>query len=378
MPEQNQGDWNVLVEKYDTALKRAKEQIHAGEEAKKKSEEALRVAIRDKNDAIAREKTLRKAFDETRTADAVELHLCKQSMKDPETVVDKLWKDKALLEKARAAESLKYAEEMNRLRKSRKYEVTHERIRVMIAMIAKAEKCFHRISLCEDLRDKYDDARYLHSQAFGTRKCLEQIKDWGIEIPQETINFFAGQEKYYEEEAARLEVKEIPVEDLRLSPLVLESRFLIEDIWWQIDPFGSNVDLIDSEVAVALRTPLVDRTPRSEDLAKEPAMSAVSATQNADRDVDPAERTSAGAVAPKDGAVPTIVLIDSPAKASKNASSSTSSSEDPVKEGDVPTGRPMEVTAANADPPAPTKFGRISGPGEEDDGGSKDLPVGNE
>ena len=115
--------------------------------------------MRDKSDAIAREKALRKAFDETRTAHAVDLQLCKKSMKDLESVVDKLGKEKADLEKVRAAESLKHTEEMNRLRKSRKYKVTHERFRVMISMIAKAEKRFHRISLREDQRDKYDDAR---------------------------------------------------------------------------------------------------------------------------------------------------------------------------------------------------------------------------
>ena len=295
MPEQNQGDWNVLVEKYNTALKRAKEQIRTGEEAKRKSEEALRIALQDKSDAIAREKTLWKAFDETRTSDAAELHLCKQMMTDLENAVDKLQKDKALLEKTRATESIKYAEEMNRLRKSRKYEVTHERIRVMIAMIAKAEKRFHRIFLREDQKDKYDDARCLHSQAFGTRRCLEQIKESGVVITQEIIDFFAGQEKYYEGEAARLEVKKIPREDLRLSPLVLESRFLIDEIWRQIDPFGSNVDLIDSEAATALLTPLVDRAPRSEDPMREPAMTAVSATRNADENVDLAEQKSADA-----------------------------------------------------------------------------------
>ena len=297
--------------------------------------------------------------------------MCKESMKNLEFVLEKLAKEKADLEKVRAAELLKHTEEMNILRKSRRYEVTHERIRVLIAMIAKAEKRFHKISLREDQRDKYDDARCLHSQAFGTRKCLEQIKASGLEIPQETIDFFAGQEKHYEEEAARLEVKEILAEDLRFSPLVLESRFLIEEIWRQLDPFGSNVGLIDSEAAIALRTPLFDRDPRSEDLMKEPAQTAVSSNQRTDQDIDLAKQTSVGAVVPKDGAVPTIVLTDSPAKASKNASSSTSSSEDPEKEDGVPT----EVPAANVDTPAPTKFGRVSGPGERDDGGSKDPHV---
>ncbi|KAF3579965.1 hypothetical protein DY000_02030773 [Brassica cretica] len=192
-------------------------------------------------------------------------------MKDLESVVDKLGKEKADLEKVRAAESLKHTEEMNRLRKS----------------------------------------------PFGTRKCLEQIKDSGIEIPQETIDTFAEQEEHYDREATRLEVKEIPVEDLRLSPLVLESRFLIEDIWRQINPFGSNVDLIDSEAAIALRTPYVDLNPDSEDRMKELAQTAGSSTQRTDQDVDPTKQTSAGAVVPKDGVVPTIVLTDSPAKASK-------------------------------------------------------------
>ncbi|XP_033138044.1 uncharacterized protein LOC117128982 [Brassica rapa] len=299
-------------------------------------------------------------------------------MTDLENAVDKLQRDKALLEKTRAAELVKYAEEMNRLRKSRRYEVTHERIRVMIAMIAKAEKRFHRISLREDQKDKYDDAPCLHSQAFGTRKCLEQIKESGVEITQETIDFFAGQEKYYEGEAVRLEVKEIPREDLRLSPLVLESRFLIDEIWRQIDPFGSNVDLIDSEAAAALRTPFVDRASRSEDLMREPSATAVSATRNADEDVNLAERKSADAAVPKDGNVPTIVLTDSPAKASKNVSSSTSSSEDPVRKDDAPADRSIEATTANVDLSAQTKFGRVSGPGEEDGDGGKNPPAGDE
>ncbi|KAG5414062.1 hypothetical protein IGI04_001629 [Brassica rapa subsp. trilocularis] len=67
------GDWNVLVEKYDSALRRAREQIRESEEAKKKTEEALQVSSREKADVVAREKALKKAFDETRTSDVAEL-----------------------------------------------------------------------------------------------------------------------------------------------------------------------------------------------------------------------------------------------------------------------------------------------------------------
>ncbi|KAG2299160.1 hypothetical protein Bca52824_035632 [Brassica carinata] len=92
----SQGDWNVLVEKYDTALRRAWEQIREGEEARKKAklgyEEALRAATRER---VA----LRKSFNEQRTADTADLKVCKDSMKDLETVVDKLKGEKAILSK---------------------------------------------------------------------------------------------------------------------------------------------------------------------------------------------------------------------------------------------------------------------------------------
>ncbi|KAG5376041.1 hypothetical protein IGI04_040637 [Brassica rapa subsp. trilocularis] len=172
------GDWNVLVEKYDSSLRRAREQIRESEEAKKRMEEALRVSTREKADAIAREKALRKAFDETRTSDAAELQMCKESM--------------------------------------------------------------------------------------------------------------------------------------------------------------NNLEFVPT-----------------------------------DQDIDPAKQASAGAVVLKDGAVPTIVLTDSPAKASKNASSSASSSEDPEKGDDALAGMPT----ADATAPAPTKFGRVSGPGEGDGRGNEDPPV---
>lgn len=296
-------------------------------------------------------------------------------MKDLETAVDKLRDQKANFERKRAAEALRWSGEMERLRKSRKYEVTHERIRVMIAIIAKAEKRFHRISLRETQRDKYDDARCLHSQAFGTRKCIEQIRDSGTEIPQAAIDKFSGLEKYYEEEAARLEVEGIPEEDLHLSPLVLESRFLIEEVWKQIDPFGSNTDLIDSEAAIALRTPRSERSPclatRSapEEHVRELVRTARSST---DQNVDPENRVMAREGVAKDGNVPTVVLTDSSVKASKNVSSSSSSSGEPEKEGGVPVARPGEVLAPNVDLPA-APFGRVSGPEKED--GGKDLPA---
>ncbi|KAL0730582.1 hypothetical protein Bca4012_026675 [Brassica carinata] len=234
-------------------------------------------------------------------------------------------KEKAELEAKRAAEALRHSEEMGRLRKSQKYEVTHERIRVMIAMIRKAEKRFHRLSLREKDRDKYDDARCLHSQAFGTRKCLEQIRDSAVEIPQEKIDEFSE----------------------------------------------SNEGLIDSEAAIALQTPLRDPTPPP---PREPdanlVLTAGSSTRRDDLGTEPVQPAPVDENAPKDGGAPTIVLSDSPAKTSKALSSSSSTSEDPEAE----DGALKEKSAANVNSPV-SAFGHVSGP---EGGGNEDPPAADE
>ncbi|KAG2299920.1 hypothetical protein Bca52824_036392 [Brassica carinata] len=83
------GDWNVLIGKYNAALRLARTRIREDADAKKKAE-------------LAHEEILR--------AD---------SIRDLEIAVDKLEREKAELEAKRAAEALRHSEEMGRLRKSR-------------------------------------------------------------------------------------------------------------------------------------------------------------------------------------------------------------------------------------------------------------------
>ncbi|KAF2600362.1 hypothetical protein F2Q68_00009855 [Brassica cretica] len=500
----SQGDWNILVEKYDTALKRTREQVREGEDARKKTEEALRIALRDKSDAITREKTLRKAFDETRTSDAVELQMCKESMKDLELVLDKVVKEKAGLEKARAAESLKYEEEMNRLRKSLRYEVTHERIRVMIALIAKAEKCFHRISLREVPEGELLGVRLVlrgrrlltlfllppskHLQKRKKRKagdppaedapkkkkmkkkdsslprpssvCEEELQalvpdatpeagtsdddenetialrrrrregrtteggsrevttgDWGIsEVPSKlpasegqpgrlmadsSAHITEGSEtrvsgcpKETPEDGFKFEFsRELPLacypgDCARLLQLVkggpdqlpLVGDLLFKDEYehaacssvksqgdWNVlvEKYNTALKQTREQVREALRKAFDEtRTfdPVELQMCKE---SMKNLKLRADQEADRTKQTSIDAVIPKDGTVPTIVLTDSPAKASKNLSSSTSSSEELEKENGVSAGRPEGVSTVNEDPPVLT-FGRNLGPGEKD------------
>ncbi|KAL0876556.1 hypothetical protein Bca101_026261 [Brassica carinata] len=190
-------------------------------------------------------------------------------------------------------------------------------------------------------------------------------------------------------EAARLEVKEIPEEDLRLSLLVLESQFLVEDVWARVNPYGSNLELLDSEVAIALRTPRGDQVPRSENLVKEVVRSAGSSTRRTGSEFVLADH-ALPTKAPRADQIetPVIVLSDSPSKFLKAAGLVGSSSEDsetesgtedsgPKDQGKEGSSNPpvAQEPTTNVDPPAAT-FGRISGPDQSDNGGRKDPPPG--
>ncbi|WZZ64121.1 hypothetical protein YC2023_075491 [Brassica napus] len=170
-------------------------------------------------------------------------------------VVRELERKNAGLENEKVSLAAPHEREMRRLRYSRILEVTRERGRVEAEMAAKANRRFARIRSREERRGPYEEARLLHSQAFGTRKCLEALKRAGSDISQATIEIFAEQEKKYEQEAEKLRVGEIPEEDLTLSPLVLDSQFVDARILASLDPYGSNAGLIDPETAASLHVP---------------------------------------------------------------------------------------------------------------------------
>ncbi|XP_056853286.1 uncharacterized protein At3g60930, chloroplastic-like [Raphanus sativus] len=228
----------------------------------KRATRALKDAVHAKDEAVAREEVLRKELDEQREIMATELASSRNLVKQAEEEKTEMQKrnaelrgKNATLEKEVVAAALEYSREMDRLRQSRKLEVTHERIRVMAAMTAKCSRRFRNIQDREKRRDDFEDARCMLGQARGMRDCLEALRESGKDIPQETIDTYADLAKYYDGETARLEVGVIPDSDLILSPLVLESRFVIDEILEKVDKHGSNLELIDSEAAKALRSP---------------------------------------------------------------------------------------------------------------------------
>ncbi|XP_018458500.2 meiosis-specific protein ASY2-like [Raphanus sativus] len=272
------GDWNVLVRKYDEELKGAFEMVRKQKGLNKRATRALKDTVRAKDEAVAREEALKKELDEQREIMATELASARKLVKQAEEEKAKMRKrnaelqsKNAILEKEAAAASSEHSREMDRLRESRKLEVTHERIRVMTAMTGKCSRRFRNIQDRERRRDKFEDARCMLGQVRGMRDCLEALKESGKDIPHETIDTYADLEKYYDGETTRLEVGVIPDSDLTLSPLVLESRFVIEEILDRVDKHGSNLDLIDSEAARALRSPRDGFTRDLLDTVKSPA-----------------------------------------------------------------------------------------------------------
>ncbi|KAG2292458.1 hypothetical protein Bca52824_039127 [Brassica carinata] len=236
---------NVVIDKYDTALKGALEEL---ELAKKEFAEKEEVSARQLNESRANLQKL----------DGVMAHTIarrdefKAALESSRRTIRELEQKNADLESERASLAATHGREIKRLRDSRILEVTRETGRVEAEMTAKASRCFANIRSREERRGPYDEARLLYSQAFGTRKCLEALKGAGNDIPQASIDMFVEYERKYEQEAEQLKVGEIPESDFRLSPLVLESQFVDARILAGLNPYGSNAGLIDPETTANL------------------------------------------------------------------------------------------------------------------------------
>lgn len=66
---------------------------------------------------------------------------------------------------------------------------------------------------------------------------------------------FAAREKQFEQEALKLNPGEIPEDDLALSPLKLDSQFVDERVIAGLNPYGSNMSLVDPRTAASLQSP---------------------------------------------------------------------------------------------------------------------------
>ena len=244
---------NVLIDKYNTALKGALGELELAKKEFAEKEEVLARQLSEKRSNLEK-------LNGMMTRTITRRDELKAELEASRGIVRELEQKNADLESEKVSLTAAHEREMKRLRDSRVLEVTKERARVETEMAAKANRRFARIRSREERRGLYDEARLLHSQAFGTRKCLEALRRAGSDISQATIEIFAEQERKYEQEAEKLKVGEIPAGDLALSPLVLDSQFVDARILASLDPYGSNAGLIDPETALTLHTPLTHST----------------------------------------------------------------------------------------------------------------------
>ena len=204
-----------------------------------------------------RERAIARRKAQKERADAAEAELS-----NARSTIEALELRKANLMEEMGVKAAEHKRELDRLRDSRVYEVTKERVRVETEMVAKCNKHFRNLRDWWASREPFDTMRLLQSKAFGTKKYLEALKTCGRDIPQETIDMFDAQEKQFEQEASKLNPGEIPEDDLALSPLKLDSQFVDERVFVGLNPFGTNANLIDPRTASALQS-LNDRLERS-------------------------------------------------------------------------------------------------------------------
>ncbi|KAL0888331.1 hypothetical protein Bca101_012314 [Brassica carinata] len=267
---------NVLVERYDTALKQtmgelgasirlSKTRLGAIEQLKAERERVKAKTLEEKEVLRAKFEELEAALKEDRAAKKV-LAREKTSLEQANAALEK---EKAQLQEERDAVTRKLIEERRRLRDSRGQEVTRERVRVQSAMTDKFSRGIDRVRTYLAKRELAEREKNLLGQASGTRKCLEMIREAKLEITQELVEVFIQQEAEHADKVARLDVGSLPEEDLALSPLILPSRFVNEEFMASLDPYGSNEELVGSETASLLRTPsgteIVLASPRQEE-----------------------------------------------------------------------------------------------------------------
>ncbi|KAF8116609.1 hypothetical protein N665_0016s0039 [Sinapis alba] len=256
---QSDGRMKLVVQKYVRSLKDTLIQLGRSEDLQKEKEaefarkdkelrEELSVALADRDRAVARSE-VRKRKMEAMGAELASVRAAATELEQKNAAVE-------------------FPKETTRLKESRSFKVTHERVRVETAMIAKCNRRFEKICDYQTRRDAYETACNSYGQASGTKKCLQKLIEKGAAIPHSMVDLFAVQERRLESEAAALEVGEIPEEDLSLSPLVLPSRFLEEHILAGLDPHRSNVNLLDSAKIVNLQVPLNPTDPGATNLTQ--------------------------------------------------------------------------------------------------------------
>lgn len=132
---------NFVIERYDTALRKVLAEIREKnavmQRMSQREREFFSRVVNERDTVVAREAALKDEFAEK----------CKGMMdelKSSQEMVLKLKREKSVLEEEKAASVPRHSAEVGRLRDSWSFEVTRERIRVMVVMIT-SNRCFDNI-----------------------------------------------------------------------------------------------------------------------------------------------------------------------------------------------------------------------------------------
>ena len=163
---------NFVVEKYDSTLKEA---LAESEKLKKTVASESRLLRRKKAKwqgefermAKKRDRVVARRKAQKKRADTAE-----EELSIARSTIEALELRKANLMEEIGVKAAEHKKELDRLRDSRVYEVTKERVRIETEMIAKSNKHFGNLREWWTRCGPFDMARLLQSQAFGTKSCL--------------------------------------------------------------------------------------------------------------------------------------------------------------------------------------------------------------
>lgn len=303
---------NVMVAAYEGELRRTVIQLSAAEKLARARDAAIdrvRGELKEAQDKALEEKEILPGQFEKLEA----------MLKSSQSTRKKLREENAALKERMASLEEERTAEGKRLRDSRIREVTQERIRVLSAMITKANVRFNNIRDRESRRGEFDIVRNLHGQAMGTKNCLEMILNSGAQLTQEHVDMFAEQERQYSDAVSRLRVEPIPETDLSLSPLILPSQYVDEDALASLDLFGSNMSAINAETVACLQRSdhgadlLVVTTDGTDQSGKVPPLLEESALPETNLEDDPALVISDGSSSEEEGEIgdsPSPLLVN--------------------------------------------------------------------
>lgn len=146
---------NIVIDKYDTTLKGALDELELAKREFAEKEEASTRQLNESRADLERLNGMVGRVIARRDEFKAELEASRR-------VIHELERKNAELESERASLAATHEREMNRLRDSRILEVTRERGRVEAEMAAKANRRFAKIRSREERRGPYDEARLLH------------------------------------------------------------------------------------------------------------------------------------------------------------------------------------------------------------------------